>query len=170
MLAACSVMPSGQRDSYYQENGNVLESNARYETQFQAKVSNARNRTGSRRNVRSRGPFSGSEDDELYLDTEKRAIHSNFKSGHSYSANQKRKGRGPTKKLSFGSDSDEDDANAGLFSDDDDGLEDVYSSRKNKGNKRDFSRPNKGTRCVGVSNGSMLLIEATQLEARSDMF
>ncbi|MED6218656.1 hypothetical protein PIB30_028496 [Stylosanthes scabra] len=106
----------------------------------------ARNRTGSRRNVRSRGPFSDSEDDELYLDTDKRAIHSNFKSGHSYSANQKIKGRGPTKKLSFGSDSDEDDAGAGLFSDDDDDLNDVYSSRKNKGNKHDFSRPNKGTR------------------------
>ncbi|MED6120141.1 hypothetical protein PIB30_018352 [Stylosanthes scabra] len=106
----------------------------------------ARNRTGSRRNVRSRGPFSGSEDDELYMDTEKRAIQSNFKSGHAYSANQKRKGRGPTKKLSFGSDSDEDDADAGLFSDADDDLNDVYSSRKNKGNKHDSSRPNKGTR------------------------
>ena len=107
------------------------------------------NRTASR-SVRSRSigkdtSFSGSEDDELDFDKEQRSIHSNFKSSHVSTAGRKRKGGGPTKKLSFGSDSDE-DVGAGLYSEDDDNLNEVYSSRKNKGNKHDQSRPNKGNR------------------------
>ncbi|XP_027350284.1 uncharacterized protein LOC113861569 [Abrus precatorius] len=112
----------------------------------------ARNKTASGRSVRSRSirkntSFSGSRDDELDFGTDERSILSNFKSDHVSAADGKRKGRGPTKKLSFGSESDE-DLDAGLYSDEDDDLNEAYSFRKNKGNKSDLSRQNKGNRHV----------------------
>ncbi|KAL5060986.1 hypothetical protein RYX36_032590 [Vicia faba] len=98
------------------------------------------------RSVRKNTSFSRSKDDELDYDSdEQRSILSNFKSSHVFGADQKRKGRGPTKKLSFGSESDE-DGGAGLYSDEDDDLNDAYSSRQNKGIKRDPSRQNRGNR------------------------
>ncbi|XP_061348421.1 uncharacterized protein LOC133293836 [Gastrolobium bilobum] len=112
----------------------------------------ARHKTASRRNVQSRSirkntSFSGSKDvDGLDFDTnEQQSILSNFKSSHVSAAGQKRRGRSPPKKLSFGSESDE-DVGAGLYSDEDDDLNEVYSSRKHKGNKHDPSRQNNGHR------------------------
>ncbi|KAK7337812.1 hypothetical protein VNO77_18399 [Canavalia gladiata] len=104
-------------------------------------------RTAFGRNVQSRSirkntSFSGSKD-ELDFDTDEQlAILSNFKSG---ATDRKRKGRGLTKKLSFGSESEE-DIDAGLYSDEDDDLNEAYSFRKNKGKKGDPSRLNKGNR------------------------
>lgn len=111
----------------------------------------ARHKTGSGRSVQSRSirkntSFAGSDDDELDFGTdEQRSILSNFKSGHVSAAEQKRKGKGPSKKLSFGSESEE-DIGAGLYSDEDDDLDGEYSFRKDKGNKGDPSRQNKGNR------------------------
>lgn len=103
-------------------------------------------RSGRSHSIHKKTSFSESDDDELDFDTnEQRSIHSNFKSSHVSAAGQKRKGRGSTKKLSYGSDSDE-DIGAGLYSDEDDDLNEAYSSRNNKGNKHDRSRQNKGNR------------------------
>ncbi|KAK7284353.1 hypothetical protein RJT34_19098 [Clitoria ternatea] len=111
----------------------------------------AHHRAASARNVRSRTfhkskSFSGSSDDELDFDTdEQRSVLSNFKSGHVSATDRKGRGRSPYKKLSFGSESEE-DVEAGLYSDEDDDLNDAYSSRKYKGNSHYPSRENKGNR------------------------
>ncbi|KAK2365038.1 zinc finger protein VAR3, chloroplastic [Trifolium repens] len=102
----------------------------------------AHGRTERTHSVRKNTSFSQSKDDELDYDSdEQRSILSNFKYGHVSAADQKRNGRGPTKKLSFGSDSDE-DGGAGLYSDEDDDLNEAYSSRQNKGNRHDSGRRN----------------------------
>ncbi|RDY11308.1 Zinc finger protein VAR3, chloroplastic, partial [Mucuna pruriens] len=112
----------------------------------------ARHRTAPGRSVQSLSmhrntSFSASKDDELDFGTdEQRSILSNFKSGHVSAADRKRKGRGPSKKLSYGSESEE-DIGAGLYSDEDDDLNEEYSFRKNKGNRGDPSRQRKGNRC-----------------------
>ncbi|KAK7397202.1 hypothetical protein VNO78_18369 [Psophocarpus tetragonolobus] len=97
--------------------------------------------------IRKNTSFSGSNDDELdFCTDEQRSVLSNFKSGHvSAAADRRGKGRGPSKKLSFGSESEEDNG-AGLYSDDDDDLNEAYSFRKNKGCKFDPSRQNKGNK------------------------
>ncbi|KAL2345685.1 hypothetical protein Fmac_006970 [Flemingia macrophylla] len=112
----------------------------------------ARHKTASERSVQSRSirknkSFSRYKDDELDFATdEELSVVSNFNSGHVSAADRKRKGRGPpSKKLSFGSESEEDNG-AGLYSDEDDDLNEAYSFRKNKGNKFDPSRQNKGNR------------------------
>nr|KYP71223.1 hypothetical protein KK1_010472 [Cajanus cajan] len=107
----------------------------------------ARHKTASERSVQSRSirkntSFSRFKDDEHdFVTDEQLSVLSNFKSGHVSAADQKRKGRGSAKKLSFGSESEE-DISAGLYSDEDE----AYSFRKNKGNKFDPSRQNKGNR------------------------
>ncbi|KAK7258874.1 hypothetical protein RIF29_24463 [Crotalaria pallida] len=112
----------------------------------------ARHKMASRRSershsIRKKPSFSESEDDELDFDTdEQRSVHSNFKYPHASAGGQKRKGRGPTKKLSFGSESDEDIGAAGLYSDEDDDLNERYSSRKNKGSKHQPFRQNNGNK------------------------
>ncbi|XP_019423072.1 PREDICTED: uncharacterized protein LOC109332541 [Lupinus angustifolius] len=107
----------------------------------------ASRKSGRSHSIRKKPSFSESDDDELDFDTdEQRSVHSNFKSSHVSAAGQRRKGRGPTKKLSFGSESDEDIGAAGLYSDEDDDLNDRYSSRKNRGSKHEPFRENKGIR------------------------
>ncbi|XP_073222635.1 uncharacterized protein [Cicer arietinum] len=99
-------------------------------------------RTMQTRSVRKNTSFSRSKDDEPDFDSdEQRSILSSFKSSHFSAADQKRKGRGPTKKLSFGSESDE-DVGVGLYSDDDDDLNEAYSSRQNRGSRHDSGRRN----------------------------
>ncbi|XP_014517116.1 uncharacterized protein LOC106774592 [Vigna radiata var. radiata] len=106
----------------------------------------ANHRTASQRSVPNRSirkntSFSGSEDDELdFVTKEQRSTLSNFKS-----AGRRRNGRGPSKKLSFGSES-EDYNGAGLYSDEDDDIHKAYSFRKNKGDKFNPSRQNNGNR------------------------
>ncbi|KAK4273457.1 hypothetical protein QN277_021854 [Acacia crassicarpa] len=83
-----------------------------------------------------------SDDDDLNFDMEEqRSIHSKFKSsrvsGAAGKGKGKGKGKGPAKKLSFGSDSDEDFA-GGLYSDEDE----AYTSRRNNGNKHASGRRN----------------------------
>ncbi|KAL9320272.1 hypothetical protein ACSQ67_012111 [Phaseolus vulgaris] len=111
----------------------------------------ASNRTTSQRNVQSRSirkntSFSESEDDELdFVTKEQRSTLSNFKPGNVSAAGRRRNGRGPSKKLSFGSESEGDDG-AGLYSDEDDDIHEAYSFRKNKGDKFNPSRQNNGNR------------------------
>ncbi|XP_047149936.1 uncharacterized protein LOC124822029 [Vigna umbellata] len=106
----------------------------------------ANHRTASQRSepyrsIRKNTSFSGSEDDELdFVTKEQRSTLSNFKS-----AGRRSNGRGPSKKLSFGSES-EDDNDAGLYSDEDDDIHKAYSFRKNKGDKFNPARQNNGNR------------------------
>jgi len=108
-------------------------------------------RTTSQRSVQSRSirkntSFSGSKDDELdFVSKEQRSTLSNFKSGNVSAAGRRRNGRGPSKKLSFGSES-EGDNGAGLYSDEDDDIHEAYSFRKNKGDRFNPSRQNNGNR------------------------
>ncbi|KAJ1417118.1 Zinc finger, RanBP2-type [Sesbania bispinosa] len=110
----------------------------------QAQHETASGRSLRTRSIRRNTSFSRYKDDELDFDTDEQLpILSNFKSSHASAAGQKRKGRVPAKKLSFGSESDE-DVGAGLYSEEEDDSDEAYSSRKNRGNKHDPSRQNKG--------------------------
>ncbi|KAI4349975.1 hypothetical protein L6164_010508 [Bauhinia variegata] len=95
--------------------------------------------------MRKNTSFSGSDDDELDFDSDEHlSSHPNFKSSHVFAAGQKKKGRGsrsPAKKLSFGSESDE-DIDAGLYSDEDGDLNEAYPSRQHRGKKLDSGRRN----------------------------
>ncbi|KAF7805111.1 protein ALWAYS EARLY 2 isoform X3 [Senna tora] len=107
----------------------------------------AHKRTASKRSVRSGSyqrdtSFSGSDNDDLTFDSnEQRSFHSNFKSSRVSAAAQKGKGRGPTKKLSFGSDSD-DDFVGGLYSEEDEDLNEGYASRQSKRSMHGSGRRN----------------------------
>ncbi|XP_057439384.1 uncharacterized protein LOC130731185 [Lotus japonicus] len=105
----------------------------------------ATGRSRQNRSIRKNTSYTGSKGDKLDFDSdEELSVLSNFKSSHVSAAGQKRKDRGPTKKLSFGSESDV-DVGAGLYSDEDDDLNESYASRKNKGNKFDPSRQSQGS-------------------------
>ncbi|XP_054804007.1 uncharacterized protein LOC129307151 [Prosopis cineraria] len=104
--------------------------------------------------VRTKKLSFGSEDDDLTFDLEEqRSIHSKFKSGRGSGTAQKGKGKGQTKKLSFGSDTDEDYV-GGLYSDEDEDLNEVYASRRNNGNKHASGRRNFSRDRQPKSNGS----------------
>ncbi|KAM3752671.1 hypothetical protein ACB098_03G036700 [Castanea mollissima] len=108
--------------------------------------------------TRRKAAFSGSEDDELDLDSdEDLSVHPNWKFSHVANSRQRSRGRskaGPSKDLSFGSDEE-----LGLYSDDD--LDRNFNSRKNKGNKfgsgrRDFQRKGSYDSEDGLFSGSEL--------------
>ncbi|KAH1079236.1 hypothetical protein AAZX31_19G220500 [Glycine max] len=128
------------------ENFSESEDIEATDDKMHARHKTASGRSAQSRSIRKNTSFSGSDDDELEFGTDEQlSVVSNFKSGHVSAADRKRKGRGPSKKLSFGSESEE-EIGAGLYSDEDDDLNEEYSFRKNKGNKRDLSRQNKGNR------------------------
>ncbi|CAJ1960852.1 unnamed protein product [Sphenostylis stenocarpa] len=110
----------------------------------------SRHKTTPQRGVQSRSfrknTFSGSEDDKLdFVTDEQRSTLSNFKSRNVSTTDRRRNARGPSKKLSYGSES-EDDSGAGLYSDEDDDLHEAYSFRKNNGDRFNPSRQTKGDR------------------------